>query len=699
MTQTIKEYFTQEGLSLCHYQLNYLNQKLNLSFSYFGEESFCDREASAYYHNTSGYKYYFYFEEEKMYLIHPSDCALILFYDFGLAIGESVPSGKYAGYMITDIYPVTLLNGEERMRFDLKKGGIPVSWIVGIGDIINGNDEKLFEFETSYHFVCAKLGDVLLWAAPEESELCDIYSCLQPKVKFEIETNDFSISTTNSTLFADTYEWDFGDGFTSTEENPSHTYDSPGCYNVALRAFTDCKEEYTERTQKASICVSDAWDLGYRIDSLPNMKVYKFSEQINYVYYQNTVLKTIDGGNTWTNLSMPSQPMDAYRFIFNIQFYNENDGIINCGYSGFDTATKAILVTHDGGLTWQEKVEGSIRIYNLTIGKNGEAWATPDDNKNYLFRSLDYGKNWETIYFQGNHIIRTFTYIDQNTLIGLGYVGDLPFGAYRKAVSYDKGTTWEFIEFEHNIYGGTYFTEQLAYRVIDEKLHVTEDGGATWNSIETDLAIQSILFSSPTHGWITDIYNTVYYTSNGLHTYESTNCDLGPLKSLLIFNDTLAYGTLFDNPPAYQTGTQLVTFNKRKLGACFSITDLDGDGFTADVDCDDSNPEVNPDMEEIPNNMIDDNCNGMVDENNTSLSEENTLFISVFPNPVHDFLYVDIPHRGNWKNKLCSIHGKTIVASDARDPLDVSQLQKGVYVLKIISAQNEILGIKKVVLQ
>ena len=57
----------------------------------------------------------------------------------------------------------------------------------------------------------------------------------KPGFTYSSEKNGTVATFTNTTTFGVSYKWDFGDGTTSTEENPKpHTYPSLGAYNVKL---------------------------------------------------------------------------------------------------------------------------------------------------------------------------------------------------------------------------------------------------------------------------------------------------------------------------------------------------------------------------------------------------------------------------------------------------------------------------------
>lgn len=43
----------------------------------------------------------------------------------------------------------------------------------------------------------------------------------------------------NLSKYGSSYLWDFGDGHTSTEENPSHLYDEVGLYDISLDVWTE----------------------------------------------------------------------------------------------------------------------------------------------------------------------------------------------------------------------------------------------------------------------------------------------------------------------------------------------------------------------------------------------------------------------------------------------------------------------------
>lgn len=62
----------------------------------------------------------------------------------------------------------------------------------------------------------------------------------QPSAGFLINSSELTVTTENISTNASTYEWHFGDGQTSTEQHPVHTYTGFGTYTITLIATNEC---------------------------------------------------------------------------------------------------------------------------------------------------------------------------------------------------------------------------------------------------------------------------------------------------------------------------------------------------------------------------------------------------------------------------------------------------------------------------
>ncbi|MGI6411962.1 MAG: PKD domain-containing protein [Bacteroidales bacterium] len=69
------------------------------------------------------------------------------------------------------------------------------------------------------------------------------------------------ITFTNATVDGYSYEWNFGDGTTSTEENPTHAYEDAGTYNVQLTSFS--KNGKKSNASSQTITVTKANEIKY----------------------------------------------------------------------------------------------------------------------------------------------------------------------------------------------------------------------------------------------------------------------------------------------------------------------------------------------------------------------------------------------------------------------------------------------------
>lgn len=91
---------------------------------------------------------------------------------------------------------------------------------------------------TSLFAMSILLAGIVACEMPELPETGSIADKTPPSAGFSpIETEDFlTYDFSNTSASAITYSWDFGDGGSSTDKNPTHTFPSVGNYNVTLVA-------------------------------------------------------------------------------------------------------------------------------------------------------------------------------------------------------------------------------------------------------------------------------------------------------------------------------------------------------------------------------------------------------------------------------------------------------------------------------
>lgn len=90
----------------------------------------------------------------------------------------------------------------------------------------------------------------------------------------------------NNSVDADSYQWDFGDGFVTNEANPIHTYENEGNYTVRLAAYSHNEVDYRTMTIEViettlEITVVE-WTTGDLITNATVTLYYTWPEWVNF---------------------------------------------------------------------------------------------------------------------------------------------------------------------------------------------------------------------------------------------------------------------------------------------------------------------------------------------------------------------------------------------------------------------------------
>lgn len=118
-----------------------------------------------------------------------------------------------------------------------------------------GNGATSTETSPQYTYIDSGYYDITLTAVSTEGCTTTLVAAdavranITPVASFSIKENvlsllDASVDLTNNSLHGLTWDWRFGDGWTSNLQNPDHTYDEPGTYQIQLTVTNgDCQDE------------------------------------------------------------------------------------------------------------------------------------------------------------------------------------------------------------------------------------------------------------------------------------------------------------------------------------------------------------------------------------------------------------------------------------------------------------------------
>jgi photosystem II stability/assembly factor-like uncharacterized protein len=556
--QNTRDLFSRPGLSIGAFHLNAFDGTWNTSLRYAGDTILCNDTLLVYERLTNTLaKSLFFIENGRVFQRNPATpCAPgVLYYDFNLQPGQSFQLQAGGPLLqVAETGQKVLLNGESRRYLRLAGNGWNIEWIEGIGDIGNGLLPLFYDFEGFDRFVCARDATGDLWNNPAENWKCDSLLCPTPIPGFTVSVLDKTATFQDATLHADGWLWDFGDGQTSTEQNPVHVYEGPGCYEVCLTVTSACLQSTYKICRPTAVCVEPAWQLHQPVPPISGQFIADIeflTPELGWVLASRSIWKTTDGGQTWTQQSFPEAQAPTTRILRKIHMLDAQKGIIACGHYSGNGHEKAILVTNDGGQTWEERADGSYFLTEAILTNDGQGFAVGQFRE--LIYSNDGGATWTQREIQGLAEITWMQYMGGDTLYAFGYQGLPPQHTPAFIKTYDAGLSWQFFPMpqwpvQNDAH---FFNTQKGWAVgkAGEMIH-TADGGQSWHPyvFGENLVVQSIVFANEHAGWAVGEKGLVLHTTHGGFDWRRENCGyLGNMRSLSVPTPDMAIANGFQN--------------------------------------------------------------------------------------------------------------------------------------------------------
>ncbi len=255
-------------------------------------------------------------------------------------------------------------------------GNMPDSWAWDFGDGATSTEQNpthVYTEEGEYE-VCLTITDT---ASDCESTYCsyiyveDFSGCQAYYYYMPADSMGFDMTTLQFFDYSmgdpDTWQWDFGDGATSTEQNPVHTFAEEGTYNVCLtisNTSDTCSDTYCE-------------------------EVYVFNDSTNgcFGFFQYTEADTSGLTLDFEALNFGNGPMD-YSWDFGDSTYGVGETISHTFAEGgvYDVVLTATGVDSSscswvyeemvwvGGSNWTMNISGNVYVDSLELADAGNVY-------------------------------------------------------------------------------------------------------------------------------------------------------------------------------------------------------------------------------------------------------------------------------------------------------------------------------------
>ncbi len=483
------------------------------SIHFDGIESACGRDLLKY-SDKNGVNSVF-MEVDGMRVFIGEDCNdLRLIYDFSLDQGASIEIDN-ATFTVVSKHTLEYLDGRERIQMELTSGTSRVVWIEGVGELGSAFLTPQFASRTEVGCVSYEGGSIYL-ADGITDQICQQERCKELSASFEIDGTKNFVEFSSEVTNADEVLWDFGDGTTSTELNPVHDYGPKGCYLVSLRTANSCGE-MTEITKPFANCVDSMWTADFPVEtalpSLPSSLDFA-TDQVGMMIQDSEVLKTLDGGVSWTPVLNVSDSEN--KVVMN----NEDEALVMEYVAG----RNFIHLTADGGETWETTETPDLafadydsdRIF-LHISRDSLIRFSPDNGTTWV----DYTLENEELLSLGALVFDDFQMVDETTFVGVNASRTL-------FVSSDAGQTWETKSItidQPATFASHFLSSDVGFVGALGAIAKTEDGGNTWNVVRLPIAtstIRKIGFRDALNGWA--VGSNIWSTVDGGETWDLEFC-------------------------------------------------------------------------------------------------------------------------------------------------------------------------------